>query len=98
MVCPSEYKEFSTASNYCYRIFNEELYWDGAKQKCHEDGGELACFSNAQERDNLVNECKDQCWVGYIWKNSEYSIIQKIYMPLYIHFKAKLMTYYCNLQ
>ena len=77
MVCPSKYKEFSTNSNYCYRIVNEEETWKDAKEKCQEDGGELACFSNEQERDNLANECSHQCWVGYIWKNGKYEMIHK---------------------
>ena len=78
MVCPPEYKEFSKTSKYCYRIVNEKETWNGAKEKCQEDGGELACFSSAQERDNLANECTGQCWVGYIWKNGEFERIQFI--------------------
>ena len=70
-MCPFKYKEYSSTSNYCYRIINEEETWKGAKQKCKEDGAELACFSNIQERDKLANECHDQCWVGYIWENGK---------------------------
>ena len=70
-MCPSDYKEFSTSSNYCYRISNEYDTWNGAKQKCKKEGGELACFGNEEERDKLVNECRDQCWVGYTYQNGK---------------------------
>ena len=51
----------------------QALTWEGARQKCQEDGGDLVCFGNQQERDYFTNEC-DGCWVGYSWKDGRFVI------------------------
>ena len=68
MVCPSNYNDLLSGSDYCYRIVTNQETWETAKGKCQQDGGELACFSNQQERDDMADQC-DQCWVGYTWQN-----------------------------
>ena len=70
MACPSNYNDLLTGSNYCYRIENSQERWVTAEGNCQADGGELACFSTQQERDELANQC-DDCWVGYTWQNSK---------------------------
>ena len=70
MACPSNYNDLFSGSNYCYRIENSQETWETAKSNCEGDGGELACFSTQQERDDLANQC-DDCWVGYTWQNSK---------------------------
>ena len=66
--CPSGYHNLWADSTHCYRIDNEQVTWEAAKIKCQNEGGELACFSDQQERDAVTDKC-DNCWVGYTWQN-----------------------------
>ena len=66
--CPSGYDNVWSDSTHCYRIVNEQVTWEAAKVKCRNEGGELACFSDQQERDAVTDKC-DNCWVGYTWQN-----------------------------
>ena len=68
--CPTSYHDLVKGSNYCYRISAETRTWKNAKAMCKKDGGELACFSNEKERNQLTQQC-NKCWVGYKWKNGE---------------------------
>ena len=65
------YHNYVNASKYCYAVVTKKLTWSEAKLSCREDGGDLACFGNQQERDYLTSKC-DGCWVGYNWKNGTF--------------------------
>ena len=75
--CPNRYQDYVNVSNYCYRIVTDDDTWEGAKLKCKEDGGELACFSNHQERDTIADKC-DHCWVGYTWKHGKFPTVNNV--------------------
>ena len=83
---PSGYDDIWPESTHCYWIATEQVTWEDAKVKCKEDGAELACFSDQQERDAVANQC-DQCWVGYTWKGGRFYLfsclirVGKIYHP-----------------
>ena len=55
-------------------MVNDEIRWVEAKVKCQEDGAELACFSNQQERD-AVSDKWNECWVGYTWQSGKFRCI-----------------------
>ena len=74
MSCPAHYNDLVSSSNYCFRIVTEKETWETARKKCQKDGGELACFSNEQERNYLANQCR-KCWVGYTWQNGKFSSV-----------------------
>ena len=71
LACPSGYDDFWPDSTHCYWIATEQVTWEDAKVKCNEDGAELACFSDQQERDAVADQC-DQCWVGYKWQGGKF--------------------------
>ena len=72
--CPTGYQNLVEGSEYCYRIVTEQDTWNAARDKCQEDGGELACYSNLKERDELAEKC-DGCWVGYTMQNGRIPIM-----------------------
>ena len=71
LACPSGYDDFWPDSTHCYWIATEQVTWEDAKVKCNDDGAELACFSDQQERDAVADQC-DQCWVGYKWQGGKF--------------------------
>ena len=48
----------------CYNVIERNVSLNQAKEKCEENGGSMACFSEIQEGDT-INELCDSCWVGY---------------------------------
>lgn len=48
----------------------ENLTWESARRKCKDDGGDMICFGDKQERDRITSACNG-CWVGYNWKNGK---------------------------
>ena len=71
--CQSGYQEHTSDAKYCYKVVTESLTWAGARQKCQDDGGDLACFGSEQEKEYLAAQCEG-CWVGYNWKDGRFSI------------------------
>ena len=59
-------------SDYCFKIVDSKLNWVSAKQKCLDEGANLVCFKDNNERDFWTTKCEG-CWAGYAWESGSWT-------------------------